>query len=454
MAKKLARVVALIIFLAAILTTACTTTLTTVPVTSKDPVSPEGVVYYLPRAVFEVSVTQELVNCRVVITGATLIDRRATLVLDVVTSADVTTHLVADTVTPYSVKYEALKNGLKATKATMVLYPNGTLKSVNVTIEDKTTETIANVVQTGIKIAALANGVPLPVAAVPDEQMANNMRRENCGSRALAALANVAQQEKILTDKKSTKEQQDKAKAVIALVKQQTLVHRLGAVVFAPDKGELSKRRTLIQPTATQVQEWLSPIGVATLKQQSDASADGTPNILVTELFLAPLSVDPPRDADAIGNGLVYRQPIQAELMVCVKQCADSTGQIVVVPADRVYSNVVSVPQFGVRATLPLTNKVFVDDTIVAEFAETGALTKLEFNTTAQAQRASAALLDTVKQVSEFQKSRLTGETEARKAKRQEELDRINHDKDVFDALQKREEARQKYEKALTGAPE
>lgn len=61
----------------------------------------------------------------------------------------------------YSIHYNGLSHGIKNTNFSVETYPNGTLKSINVTLKDQTGELVESVIQGGVKISAAASGIPL-----------------------------------------------------------------------------------------------------------------------------------------------------------------------------------------------------------------------------------------------------------------------------------------------------
>lgn len=80
-------------------------------------------------------------------------------------SAQIASHLIADTGHAYAIDYEKLGSALKTTDITVEKYPNGTLKSINATIADQSAAVVQNVVTTVGRVVAAASGFPLPAAA-------------------------------------------------------------------------------------------------------------------------------------------------------------------------------------------------------------------------------------------------------------------------------------------------
>ena len=75
--------------------------------------------------------------------------------------AQATSSITADTSHSYTLSYERMQSGLKGTDYAVEVYPNGTLKAVNVAIDDQTGPAIQSVLGGIVKIAAAAGGFPL-----------------------------------------------------------------------------------------------------------------------------------------------------------------------------------------------------------------------------------------------------------------------------------------------------
>lgn len=69
--------------------------------------------------------------------------------------------ITPDTTRAYTLDYEGMQNGLKGTDYSVELYPNGTLKAVNVTIDDQTGAAISSALTGAAKIAAAVGGFPI-----------------------------------------------------------------------------------------------------------------------------------------------------------------------------------------------------------------------------------------------------------------------------------------------------
>jgi hypothetical protein len=61
----------------------------------------------------------------------------------------------------YAIRYEDMSDGTKSTDYSVETYPNGTLKSINVTLDDQTGEIAQSTISGALKIAAAASGFPI-----------------------------------------------------------------------------------------------------------------------------------------------------------------------------------------------------------------------------------------------------------------------------------------------------
>ena len=85
---------------------------------------------------------------------------------------------------------------------------------------------------------------------------------------------------------------------------------------------------------------------------------------------------------------LVYRLPIQSKLTICMNACGGPS------PGPELFSSWYSIPQNGPMFAVPLHNGPFDDNTITAEFAESGVPTSLGY-VSESSLKASAAAVDT-----------------------------------------------------------
>jgi hypothetical protein len=133
--------------------------------------------------------------------------------LEVSITPTVTPRYVPDPNHSFLIHYADLGNGMKETRLELEKYENGTLKSLNATLDDRTAEVIAGTLRGLASIAALAGGFPLPAVAAPAGAEADSnrvgrpisfrkflVRRGLCKPRVLEALGLRLDLEKGLED--------------------------------------------------------------------------------------------------------------------------------------------------------------------------------------------------------------------------------------------------------------
>ncbi|MPT49447.1 MULTISPECIES: hypothetical protein [Delftia] len=89
---------------------------------------------------------------------------------DVEVSAQAVPLVLADTQQFYAIDFNDLQNDLKGTDYSVESYPNGTLKSINVTIDDQTSTVVQGVLSGAAKLAAGLGGFPFPSTQSGDEK--------------------------------------------------------------------------------------------------------------------------------------------------------------------------------------------------------------------------------------------------------------------------------------------
>jgi hypothetical protein len=127
--------------------------------------APPGWTYYLPDRAFHIDLASTLTACEI---------KEGIPVVRMATTAAVTDRLVADHSAAFVIDSGTLGWGTKTTSLAVGLYDNGTLKSINAAAQDRTAEIAGNLVKTGLTIASLAGGVPIP-AMVPFVQGGRRM---------------------------------------------------------------------------------------------------------------------------------------------------------------------------------------------------------------------------------------------------------------------------------------
>jgi hypothetical protein len=93
---------------------------------------------------------------------------QAEVVLKVAVRATATPHFLPDLSRAYVIDYRLARDAFKKTVYSVTKYPNGTLKSVNVTLEDQSGQAIVSTLKGLTNLAAMAGGFPLPAVAAAE----------------------------------------------------------------------------------------------------------------------------------------------------------------------------------------------------------------------------------------------------------------------------------------------
>ena len=438
------------IVLAAILTAGCTTTLSSHKVKAVDAAEslPSGILYYLPATTLDVSVQFLAINC-VGVPGAFHFEYE-------ILNADIKSRLVPDPAEAHVLSYAELNSALKTTTANVSLYPNGMLKSLNAEIDDRTAQVISSISGSVVNLAKAAAFGPAGIFSFDAEEPPPT---PPCGNVVTAKLksydilksqlieaqaldADLTKRQETLTDAKKTLAEAQQALAAAAKdlpaaekeklqnaveAAQQALKVATGLVgkdkpLVPGIQAKLAKLVKRIGTTAT-VSSWIPTAANACLNLTAD------PKQLLGEMFndegltkndkteydkiLNTLSKAPigaqvcltaaagarPVQQSSVPEaaGLIYRMPVSANLEI-KKLLADSSPD----SKAALPSTSMLVPQWGLKAALPLKNENFDKNSLKVAFQEDGSLVSVDFTTVSRAERAGAALQDLSKAYVDF----------------------------------------------------
>lgn len=441
-------------------------------------------------------------------------DKKVDARFEVEMRASVTPHILPDMEHVYSIQYAAMTKGLKKTNYSVEKYPNGTLKGINVTIEDRTAEVIQSSVRGGLKILAMLNGVP-PVATphgagdvrtpsrfanwstnLPQHLqelctpavmllLKNKSNLESAANEAAAKIlafmkvaeAKLAEAEKAKTQATERQAEHDALpadspkkvalKTEIEALKETEKAARAAAKKAEEEKkeieeeqggsikafAEIRKKLTFthsylyraagadeeIPGAGEAATSWLrNPAAACTVLA---CGSPNTPAVLKANVasYLPPRTAAVPTSTSVGEDAIVYREPVKGLLVVCQEQkCLDSNGGLAVTPANSVLVSTADFPQRGILATLPLENKSFQNNTLVASFSETGSLQKLTYESNARAEKAAAVFESTADEVLKFTEAKRGAKKRDIETKTEEikaETERIKAQKALEDAL-------------------
>ena len=189
-----------------LLATACTTSLSTQTdaTTSGQDMATIGVPYSLPLLQYEIKVTRALAQCKQVASDGSRTEED--LVRFSVKVEATPRYIAGET---FLIDYRELSGPSKITSFALANHEDtGTLRSINVSAEDRTAQIIANITNTAVGVASLVNGIPLPGAndaptsATPPDPLDGKMLA--CTDEAVELLDDVASRTRDL--KKATEE--------------------------------------------------------------------------------------------------------------------------------------------------------------------------------------------------------------------------------------------------------
>ncbi|MGA8787150.1 MAG: hypothetical protein WB542_17625 [Polaromonas sp.] len=386
--------------------------------------------------------------------------------------------LVPDPLETYRIRYDELNSPMKVTSATVTLYPNGMLKSINAEVDDRTAQVMASMAGVALNVFKIATLGAVPTAAPPGAKPCDDAvigKRIKDRLHILAILPDAKVADKALADSQETADgiavqleetkaklsEAQKTKDAEAIAKLQARVNSLHAqwkVANAKLTGKSMQVAALQAKLAVLTDEltasaktfgWAPRLGGAICKDFSvnqkqflERLATSHQEKLSTppspaDLFDAQVCVDVPaearkgqaaadkavNEADNSHEGVVYRLPAMGYVRVQSKS------------GDRQFNSTgtVSLPQFGAKGLVWLRNKPFDKNSVRASFNEDGSMSELGFKAESQAERAAAAATDTSKALvdlmqlrSDAIKAKTQAADDAQKKVQQQQIDALD----------------------------
>ncbi len=351
-----------------------------------------GVIYSLPESNLIFSVTRQITKCN------TLTEKPS---VQIEVKVDVVNEFKPSSES-YVIEYEKLTSGNKTNDLAIQLYDDGILKSVNSISHDKTSEIISDVFSGAANIAVKA-------ATMWD----GSADSKACTDETITALDNSSDLKKGIKDKQAKAKEYSKTLAACEADKEcrKPILEKLEGV--SEEIGELSKSREEVMKALVDIENYsITPkkingnqSGILSLSQNQaqkwfkdiTLSSDIHYTIL-TESVSQYVSSSKSSDK----NYLVYRQPQKVMLLVCKQECIDENGKPMIIPAERLISKRVIIPQLGQIGYLPLNNKAFQDKTFTATFSRTGALTEFKYIENAYLAKGASTFKDVANRFGEF----------------------------------------------------
>lgn len=425
-----------------------------------------GAPYSLPMLQYDLAVSRTLAQCTDPVTKLPALKFTMTV--------EATPRYVAGET--YAIDYRRLSGWTKTSALTIEYQENSNiLKSINASVEDRTAEIAGNVVKTGLGIASLVGGIPLPAAAPEGSLLtpkymlicANGAQKlldavtlataavkDRTGKlkAATAAVDALSSRISALSDADRatlTRKIDEQGKAVKALAEAQAVLDEMTAAISY--RVRLSWPRQL-----DETDQRFTPAGVGFERLAAlvtTQAANGTENAtdnrcddqdvrrcmskkLTAAARLAP-AIEETRSTGASAGqkgslavktsgtsveGVLVRPPLHGRLLVCGASdtdCAEDDPRLVFRSDDA------AVPQLGTLRFLPFRNKVFQNNSLVLSLTTSGDLVRVDYkNLKAQGEVLSTAALAAIKDVRAFADA---------SAKRSAALEKEAHDTLVAD---------------------
>jgi hypothetical protein len=353
----------------------------------------EGILYFLPTGVLEIDVTRRLAKC-----GGTPDKPDVDFEISVASALK----FEADRSKPYLLDYEALEKGFKEIDLAVELYENGTLKSVNAKITDRTAEAVTNALQGAARIVKMAMG--LMSLNVGPGVCTNDATTALAAYNAAASLRKQKLQEldKLLVKDPKTDEdlktvaslKGEVANADSVIARSLQVISWTEKYIWRPSFDSSCRATLTLAPNETRLRK-LSTLAdieknssLAVLIKDPDSNGD--------EGVMKDVAANPRRH-------LVYRAPAKARLYVCrdSESCANKNAKCdSLPPRDAVLlEQPVLLPQAGARFALPLKNRLFDGQTLSATFRPSGTIEQVKYTSAAEAAAATKAFNDATREV-------------------------------------------------------
>lgn len=428
---------------------ACTTSLKTERIGDAEKPLP-GVLYNLPMATFDVEAKFLIVDCT--INANNFAEVRYQL-----TEGAVKHNLAPDITETYRLDYQLLSSALKTTTASVVLHPNGMIKTVNADVDDRTSQTLMSLAGTAVNLFKASTLTFVPVAAsdkkkcdkflmdkiekrrklleesIPaamsadkelsdDKQAADDISSELEAAKkkladAQAAKDNVA----IVSANRDVTSAQAKLAVATAKLKDRklqlpklqaqlaSLTSSLTATAkkpnWAPRKNQMTEVCETFGMDQTSFLERLATASNAKLGFQPVPSTMFSADVCVEVLLDPRVALAASADSKSQKEDLPASSALKkVEAFDGVVYRLPSSGTVYLRESkdrrQRIYApSTFSMPQFGVKGLVWLKNEAFDKNTVKATFNEDGSMAELTFTAQSRAERAAVTAVDLSKSV-------------------------------------------------------
>lgn len=440
---------------------------------------PESAVYidyYLPATGYQIEIRHQLRVCQGRIAdpaeipgpdAGPALQGEGSFKFLVHTSVALTPQALTDRSQAYRLDLMALPDGRHSQDLSLEKYPNGTVQTLNSTVEDRSAAAAGEL----LNFAASLAGIRQAVAPADFPSGLTDPYVDLCSPATRKVLAQIAELKASILELLRTRgdlaidvgvKPKGAAAALAALDAQIKAKHDLIAALRAKYLTVKIQRTVLPHalrqsayyspsPKALRAAGWFSAQGgtrFAAYKKRLWAQhrwgeAPAQP-ILVTELRFgqAPPQPLPGHPAAPAADHFWYRQPLEVSYELCLDACAHGDGRPTQTP--RLLRGDLAVPQWAEVRAVPFTVGWFGKRSLAMSFDPWGRITKLTWQTPARVEALAAGLAQPALQAAEAAQTLKEAQADAELAVL--EL-RIQHYKKQVEL----KEAREAYEQAFSG---
>ncbi len=483
------KVLAIPLFAALTLSACQSISLKTIKIQSDD--QAQGWVYYLPERTLIIDMQVVLTSCRIEGTPESF-----TIDLSTDLTADVSSALYADTTNTFVLSHQ--DDATKKIDTTVKFYPNGTLKSINSDVEDRTLEIAGNFIKTGLTIAGAVSGAPVNFNKVFISEDAKKKTTLSCAENIRESIDqyNTALQKfitetaKVMENKKTSdyKKYVAYTARIKKLTEQQKKISSLidearanGKPKIEEEHGKdldkinsnISALTTLIHATshhtlldtqntaAKDLEKTKTDISKSKRVVWTPGKGDLSKELPIT--FDIPVKISDENDqiivqvtnplaeisvSDHSNNAKSTVSELPDDFSVngiLYRQPVPMTVDVCNVDcadnAKPIASKTITFPQFGTLAYLPVNAETGGDSVISASFGSDGALVESTYKSEASMEKLSGMLLNTASDFKAYH--------EARRANKFTELDGIKQETEKYKAMKELEDAKDAYNLSL-----
>lgn len=422
------------------------TELTVIPLKQAVNIDPVGLVYFLPKSKFDITIDREITGyvCDGLETNYE-IKHKITLK---------NSYIRGDS---YLIDYPRLSNAATTTSLSVELYNNGTIKSMNSTLTDESGKIVEAVLSGIVKIASAAI-VPTKkgeeIGIICKQDVITNLNDLKTQRDLLSKKEAELEAKKSELNTETDKEKIAQLKKEIEILEKdfKKIKNKISEIepkltfsqniTIIPDMNKImegGKYKTQeLYPPKEMLCKWFEFSKGDCISKLSDNDYES----LINKKFIKmKLFIDYYFDSGIVNTtlpdsnliiskdksvkyhkGLVYCQPREVLLLINNGECCiNEKFEIVGKDEDRLFTKYFNIPQLGLLGLLPLTNEAFQTKTIMASFNEDGSINKFEYTTKSAAEQTAKLLNQTADGIVKISDEKI----KINEAKRNEQLNNL-----------------------------